>query len=40
MPLHENAIHTPVRGVSLDPADPDSRAAERFIEEVAPLLRD
>ena len=29
-----------IRGVSLEPADPDSRAAERFIEEVAPLLRD
>ncbi len=29
-----------IRGVSLDPADPESRAAERFIQEVAPLLRD
>ena len=29
-----------IRGVSLDPADPESRAAERFMEEVAPLLRE
>lgn len=29
-----------LRGLSLDPADPDSRASERFIQEVAPLLRD
>ncbi len=29
-----------IRGVSLDPADPDSVAAERFVKEVAPLLRD
>ena len=28
-----------IRGVNLDPADPESRAAERFVEEVAPLLR-
>lgn len=28
-----------IRGVSLDPADPDSPAAERFVREVAPLLR-
>ena len=28
-----------VRGVNLDPADPDSRAAERFVEEVVPLIR-
>ncbi len=28
-----------IRGVSLDPADPDSNAAQRFTQEVAPLLR-
>lgn len=28
-----------IRGVNLDPADPESRAAERFVEEVVPLLR-
>ena len=28
-----------IRGVTLDPDDPASKAAERFIEEVAPLLR-
>lgn len=28
-----------IRGASLDPADPESRAAERFMEAVAPLLR-
>ena len=29
-----------IRGVSLDPADPDSGAAERFVKEVVPQLRD
>ena len=28
-----------IRGVNLDPADPESRAAERFVEEVVPLIR-
>ena len=29
-----------VRGTPLDPDNPDSRAAERFVQEVVPLLRD
>ncbi len=29
-----------VRGTPLDPDNPDSRAAERFIREVMPVLRD
>ncbi len=29
-----------IRGVSLDPAEPESKAAERFVQEVVPLLRD
>ena len=28
-----------IRGVSLDPADPESKAAQRFTDEVVPLLR-
>ena len=28
-----------IRGVSLDPADPESKLAQRFTNEVAPLLR-
>ena len=29
-----------VRGTPLDPANPDSHAAERFVREVVPMLRD
>ncbi len=29
-----------IRGVSQDPADPESKAAERFVDEVVPLLSD
>ena len=29
-----------VRGTPLDPDNPDSRAAERFAQEVVPVLRD
>ena len=28
------------RGTPLDPGNPDSQAAERFVQEVVPLLRD